>query len=361
MDFKIHNKVTDDNPDWETFWDVIRKETMEVSSDIVFLQVPLVSVWMITYNHASYIAQAIDSVLRQIVDFPIELVIGDDSSTDGTCEIIAEYQQKFPQMIRVLNSQKNLGSVLGKKWQPNVIRTLSACRGKFIALLEGDDWWTSERKLAEQVALLERTPLASACYSECYDFVVETGERKFNTVLRPDVVDVKYILKNGWFIRTPTIIFRANKLSRIPFWYLNQYSTDYLLQLWLAENGPIVKLPYITSCYRRHEGGVSQVQWDAQVARWIDKIELLKLLDNYFGGVYKKEIQFSIKNIHANIFVFQVRNQPFSKRTLVALRNMGFKKLFSVIFTFLRNRVKRIAMIRQNVSEEPSAIHRHLP
>jgi len=123
---------------------------------------PLVSVKMITYNHAPYIAQAIEGVLQQKTNFPIELVIGEDYSTDGTREIVFKYQEKYPDIIRVITSDKNVGM------RKNGYRTMKACRGKYIAFCEGDDYWHHPDKLQKQVDYMEKHPECGMVFSD-YD------------------------------------------------------------------------------------------------------------------------------------------------------------------------------------------------
>ena len=96
---------------------------------------PLVSVVMVTYNHEPYIAQAIEGVVSQETDFPIELIIGEDCSRDRTREIVLDFQRRYPEIIRVLASKKNAGGL------PNARRTALAARGRYMAFCEGDDWW----------------------------------------------------------------------------------------------------------------------------------------------------------------------------------------------------------------------------
>ncbi|MBM3299903.1 MAG: glycosyltransferase, partial [Deltaproteobacteria bacterium] len=115
-------------------------------------QEPLASVLMITYNHRPYIAQAIECALNQQTDFPFEIVIGEDCSTDGTREIVFEYQRKHPDVIRVLTSDRNLGPM------HNFLRTFDACTGKYVAICEGDDYWHHPEKLKMQVDFLESHP-----------------------------------------------------------------------------------------------------------------------------------------------------------------------------------------------------------
>ena len=117
----------------------------------------LVSIVMIAYNLENYIGEAIDSVLAQKVNFRYELIIGEDCSTDNTLQIAMEYQSRYPDRIKVLKREKNLGLT------PNCIDTHNHCQGKYIALLDGDDYWTDENKLQMQVDFMESHPEYSGC------------------------------------------------------------------------------------------------------------------------------------------------------------------------------------------------------
>jgi glycosyltransferase involved in cell wall biosynthesis len=131
----------------------------EISDPAVLSKNPMVSVKMITYNHEFYIAQAIEGVLMQETDFSIELIIGEDCSTDRTREIALDYQKKYPDIIRVLTSEKNVGM------HKNARRTEKACRGKYIAFCEGDDYWHHPLKLQKQVDYLEAHPECGLVHS----------------------------------------------------------------------------------------------------------------------------------------------------------------------------------------------------
>lgn len=113
------------------------------------LNPPLVSVLLVTYNQEAFIRRAIEGVLIQVTAFPVELVIGEDASIDNTRQICEEYAAKFPQKIRLLSGRENLGLNL------NFLRTFALCKGKYIAYLEGDDWWIANDKLQKQVDVLE--------------------------------------------------------------------------------------------------------------------------------------------------------------------------------------------------------------
>ncbi len=119
---------------------------------------PLVSVCMTTYNHEKYISQAIESVLCQRTTFSFEVVIGEDCSTDNTLAICRQYEAQYPDIVRVITSEHNIGM------HANYRRTIEACRGKYIAMCDGDDWFSDENKLQMQVEMIEKTS-ADMCYT----------------------------------------------------------------------------------------------------------------------------------------------------------------------------------------------------
>lgn len=130
----------------------------------------MLSVIMTTYNHERYIAEAIESVLRQQTSFRVEIVIGEDCSTDRTLNIARDYQSMYPEGIRIVTSDENVG------WRKNYRRTIAAAKGKYIALLDGDDYFTHRKKLQMQVELLESDPEAGMCYTRS-ERVDEVGNR----------------------------------------------------------------------------------------------------------------------------------------------------------------------------------------
>ena len=138
-----------------------------------------VSVAMITYNHERFIAQSIEGVLMQQTDFAVELVIGEDCSTDGTRAIVRRYGERHPERIRLLLPERNLGA------DANLAAVLKACRGQYVALLEGDDYWTDPTKLQKQVDFLEEHPDYVLCHHDAV-IVDENGALIKNSKLPPD-------------------------------------------------------------------------------------------------------------------------------------------------------------------------------
>ena len=170
-------------------------------------QSPITSVCFITYNHEAYIQQALDSILAQQTAFDFEIVIGEDVSTDRTRAICEQYAAQFPNVIRLLDSPHNLGPTA------NVIRTLKACRGKYVALLEGDDYWIDAQKLQKQVDALEKDDKITLCftgrrnYLENENTFVEVNEDKGNNRFY-----IQDFALNTYF-HTSTFMFRQPKTT----------------------------------------------------------------------------------------------------------------------------------------------------
>lgn len=150
--------------------DLIETPYREISDASVMLETPLASVAMRSYNDERYIAQAIDGVLMQETTFPIELVIADDCSSDRTRDIVLEYQNKHPKLIRVLLGEMHVGLI------KNTIRVEKACRGSYIAYCDADDFWHHPQKLQKQVEYLENHPECGLVYSDVDKLYEDSGK-----------------------------------------------------------------------------------------------------------------------------------------------------------------------------------------
>ncbi|MBR4850099.1 MAG: glycosyltransferase [Alistipes sp.] len=120
---------------------------------------PLVSVCVTTYNHEPYLAAALEAILAQRCDFGVEIILGEDCSSDQTLDICKSFAERYPEKITLLSSTENVG------WRVNYRRCVEASRGKYIAFCDGDDYWCDENHLAEQVALMEQHPNIGLCYT----------------------------------------------------------------------------------------------------------------------------------------------------------------------------------------------------
>lgn len=216
----------------------------------------MVSVWMITYNHERFISQAIESVLAQDTGFDYELVIGEDCSTDRTRDIVLEFQRRYPTRIRLLLQQENVGA------GANAFDVLQACRGKYIAMLEGDDYWTDPQKLQLQVELMEANPAAFMCGARAR--VWREGEPGPLGVLPAGESEVlasygaRELYRSQWWFRTCTKLVPRRLMQSVP----SRFDHDWAWNLWLVAAtrfGPMCFLDREVAVYREHSGG----EWSA--------------------------------------------------------------------------------------------------
>ena len=209
------------------------------------------SVCLITYNHGRFIAQALDSALAQETNFEFEIVVGEDCSADHTRQILVEYQQRYPGKIRLMLPEKNLGA------NRNFARTLQACRGQYIALLEGDDYWTAPTKLQEQVDFLDSHEECAICFHSVRVFHEDGsvaprlsprfGHKKISTI--------EDLLGLGNFIPTCAAVFRNGLISEFPDWFYTLRIADFSLHVLNAQYGKIGYINKVMGAYRIHSGG----------------------------------------------------------------------------------------------------------
>jgi glycosyltransferase involved in cell wall biosynthesis len=236
-----------------------------------------VSVLMITYNHEKFIEQAIESVLMQETNFDYELVIGEDCSTDHTREIVIDYQKRFPEKIRLLLPEANIGM------HENFARTYKACKGLYIALLEGDDYWTSPYKLQKQADFLDAHAECSMCFHPVIWFYQEDPSIDSRLPANNSIWPSKYkkistaedLLEN-MYIQTGSVMLRSGPLMNYPVWLYEFGGADWALFILQAQHGKIGCLDEVMSAYRKHSSGVSYAFEEeknyTEVIRWYDCI-----------------------------------------------------------------------------------------
>lgn len=231
---------------------------------------PLVTVCMITYNHEPYIQCAIESVLMQKTSFHFELVLAEDYSRDNTRRICENFAVNYPDIIRLLPSDKNYGMMA------NFRLALEASRGKYIALLEGDDYWIAEHKLKRQVEFLEAHPDFAICYHRVNELFPDgkcVGE-SMNTSSVEAVFTIDQLAK-GNFMHTPSVMFRNTLFYPFPDWFNVSPVGDYVLHMLNARYGKIWFFPEIMAVYRVGVGVHGSKSKDNQLRNWRKTIQLL--------------------------------------------------------------------------------------
>jgi glycosyltransferase involved in cell wall biosynthesis len=211
-----------------------------------------VSVLVVTYNHARFVRQALDGALAQRLPHPFEILISEDCSTDGTREIVLEYAERHPQLVRLLLSERNLHS------NEVVARGFRAARGRYVALLDGDDYWTSDDKLRAQVAFLDARPDLTICFHnvQVVDERSQSSGRLWNAPGQPEVSGL-YELLRGNFIATSSVVYRRAAVAEVPTWYDGFFPvTDWPLHVLYARAGRIGYIDRTLGAYRLHAGGL---------------------------------------------------------------------------------------------------------
>jgi glycosyltransferase involved in cell wall biosynthesis len=253
-----------------------------------------VSICMITYNHEKYIHQAIEGILAQRCTFDWELIISDDLSCDQTRNICLEYQKQNPDKIKLLLPDKNLGII------PNFITTLKTCSADYVAICEGDDYWTDSLKLQKQVDFLENNPDYAICFTQAKVYNEYSGQ--FTKVLKPkqnqDTFTLTDIIQNN-MIPTLTVVFRNGLFGNFPSWFSTLKYGDWPLHILNAQFGKIAYVPEITGVYRMHGNGAAGGVFKnpkLYIRNVVELIRVYNTINLYFNYKYCKIIRWRILN-----------------------------------------------------------------
>lgn len=298
---------------------------------------------MITYNHEKYIAQAIESVLMQKTDFDYELIIGEDCSTDNTRSICLHYKNKYPDKIRLLLPETNLGMM------QNATNTLKACKGEYIAMLEGDDYWIDPYKLQKQIDFLERNPDFAICFTNAQikreNNANAVDEVELTCIPLPEEISTIKDLLFRNYITTSTAVLRNKLTKELLVEFANYQLGDWVLFVLIAQYGKIKYINEITSIYRLHQGGIyspraetfklslllstqkrfltyfrNNKEYSSSINKGLDKCYEYLLKEYAFGEKNKlKAFQVLLKKIKdSNQSVFDIKNhiQLFRKYIL---------------------------------------------
>lgn len=247
-----------------------------------------VSVLVMTYNHAEFIRQALDSVLMQKVTFDYELLISEDASTDGTRELVIDYQKRHPERIHLLLSSQNVHN------NSVVTRGIEAAKGQYISLLDGDDYWTSDTKLERQVGFLDSHPECAICFHNAIVVDEMTGRAPWQWTPddHPEISSLEEIWL-GNYIATCSTMFRRWLDGKIPAWYIPMFPiTDWPLHILNAERGRIGYINEVMGVYRYHRRGYYSPLSEARKLE--QTLSFLQTMNRNFGYKYNKLVKIAI-------------------------------------------------------------------
>lgn len=310
-------------------------------------ETPLLSIRCITYNHEYYIKQTLDSFLMQKTNFSFEIIIHDDASTDKTAAIIREYEQKFPKIIKPIYEIENQYS----KHDGSLAKIIDrACKGKYVAFCEGDDYWIDKNKLQEQVSYLEKNPDVGLVYN--YSKVFYQNENKIgNHKIGEPFVSYEDVFINGNCIPTLTLCMRfkiyKKYLEDIPVndkknWKMG----DLPLCLWFIKNSKIHLIPKVTAMYRVLQESASHSNDKDKMDAFNQSIYDIR---EYFAKRYneidllnqfeiKNKINIAWKERNRNDFLSLYKDFKYPTRIL-KIKNFIFKNSFLYkLFIIIKNK-----------------------
>jgi glycosyltransferase involved in cell wall biosynthesis len=278
----------------------------------------LVSVVIITYNHENFIREAIEGVLMQTCDFDMELIVANDCSTDKTDEVILDIIKNHPRASWIKYTKQDLNSGM----MPNFIFALQECKGKYIALCEGDDYWTDPLKLQKQVDFLGGNSDYVLSFHNAEVIDLNTTKRRLfinkykkNDYLANDIL-------NSWIIPTASMVFKNVFKNGLPSFFLNSTHGDLALQVYLCEFGKTRVIDEVMSVYRINEKSITVTSFSG-IKHNQKHIKQLEEMNIFFEQKYENEI-------NRRKFLFLLENANCYKGEDIVMQLFWF--LRSVVF-----------------------------
>ena len=294
-------------------------------------ETPLVTIRCLAYNHEQYISDALDGFLMQKTDFPFEVLIHDDASTDDTARIIKTYQDRFPNIIRAIYETENQYSKhdgsLGRIMKQNM-------RGKYIAYCEGDDYWTSPYKLQRQIRYMEDNPDCSMTF-HAVNYVKEGSVIKNDrrSVKECDFSTDDLIRGGGFFCATPSLCLRAEDSFCIPKYRKLSLVGDYPLQVMMSTKGRVHYFPQVMGCYRvlsigswseRMQSSDNHIKHNKNGIKWLQEF------DKETKGIYTNSVKYVVLKYRIGLLNID-KNKSFFKllKDIIRFKN---KSLLVILF-----------------------------
>lgn len=290
------------------------------------MQEPLVSICCLTYNHEKYIDQCLAGFVLQKTTFSIEILIHEDASTDNTASIIKEYEAKYPLLFRCVYQTVNQFAI-----QNTLVNILfPMAKGKYIALCEGDDYWTDPYKLQKQVNALEE----SEDYFFCFSSVVMLNNNVKN-IVRPDspkfLYSIEDFILNQQILGVATYVFR-NIMDK-SLWNNKLICGDKFFTFYFASIGKAIYIDTPTAVYRDHGGGVHSKLSDSEKVNTV--IHDFKIIDKElkykYHLVFKQSLKLSVKYIY-NTLQMHISTGQYSKARRDIIIWLKIEPFYKIIF-----------------------------
>lgn len=293
-------------------------------------ELPLVSIQCLVYNHEPYLRQCLDGFVMQKTNFKFEAIVHDDLSTDGSAAIIREYAEKYPDIIKPIFETENQYS----KHDGSLDRIMhEACKGKYIALCEGDDYWIDPLKLQKQVDFMEANPDYSLCFHNVMRLYENEKKRPnaFNSLRESCDISLQQII-SSWIIPTASICVKSLVFKHYPLWTKEIYSGDLTLSLIAYDLGKIRYLNDCMSVYRicsTNSSATAALRMKEAGFLQSEHIKLYNYYNTYTNGRYNKIISSHIKKLEKEK-IYKINASKFlgSDHPPLCTLNFVFKSVF---------------------------------
>ncbi len=313
---------------------------------------PLVSVCCLAYNHENTIAQAIEGVLSQKTNFDIEMIIHDDASTDQTAEIICEYVNKYPGIIRPIYQEVNQyhNCNLAKEYVNPLVR------GKYIAICEGDDYWTNPNKLQIQIDYMEAHPECAMTFHAIEQLDTDGKTIDYYPMRESGIVPTELVIKRGGlFCPSVSLVIRSDVCMKWPKFRVKAKIYDYPIQILSALEGSIYYIHEKMGVYRYASAG----SWTQEREKKTDffhiqnEIEWLGMFDEYSNGEYVDAINFQIARLWLAEYKKNLDSicKEQAKKAIDKLHGSDKRKLLLAWYVFRlggRFSIKAVSAMRQS-------------
>ncbi|MFC5694226.1 glycosyltransferase family 2 protein [Pseudomonas sp. GCM10022186] len=338
---------------------------------------PVVSIVCLTYNQERYIDDAIRGFLIQKTDFPFEIIVNDDASTDSTAEKIREYWRKYPKIIKPIIQKENQYS---KSPYGLLCKVIQETRGNYIALCEGDDFWITTDKLQRQLNAMQDNPEIKICFHRNFQGNTDKGEEAFfetprSRFLYPNrqsILSTKVIiLGDGDYMHTASIMMTRDAMDNLPGWLSDCPFGDYFIQIMGAADSGALYIPELMSFYRMTAVGSwssRKIIPESQHRLICQMHHSLKVLNQELKGRYETEISIMLEKLRHH-YLSEISNVLFLKDSPDSPIKKFMPRLMRYFFTRYipissrmrtqYTKLKRYLIIKHSILTLRQQVHRH--
>lgn len=295
-----------------------------------------VSVVVTSYNHEKYIAQCLESILSQIGDLQVEIIVGDDCSEDSTRAIAQQFKEKYPEVISLLPLGQNLGIT------KNLKRCLDICSGDYIAICEGDDYWTDPYKLQKQRDFLEEHKDCPMCFSAVMLYLEDTNTfipHNDQAQLKKDFITTEDLIERNYIGNFSCCMYRKDIVERLPQGIFDLFIADWMFNIACSQMGKIGFIHEIMSVYRLHSKGVWTGLPELEKMKEISR--LIEIYNAFYDYTYDRSFSNYKAIIDYEIIRIRKSQELKSNSQLVPMKN-ALRSLGKPMLRSLAQRIRQL-------------------